>query len=171
MADKYAKTASKDTTLPISYSKISIGHLKHILHTRDITQWQTRWNNTEKGRHLHLFIPQIHTYITHKHTWTDFDLTQVLTGHGTVNSYFYRFKIKDSPLCPCDFTQEQTYNHLIYHCPLLTDYRTQLQHKTETKLNNWPVNEHELFEIFFKDFKIFCKLINIKIKQINEHYY
>ena len=44
--------------------------------------------------------------------------TTMTTGHGNIKSYLHRFKITESPPCPCG-TMEQTIDHLIFQCELL----------------------------------------------------
>jgi hypothetical protein len=39
-----------------------------------------------------------HTYIMDK---MDINLSTIITGHGKLRAYFYRFKIIEEPSCPC----------------------------------------------------------------------
>jgi hypothetical protein len=49
---------------------------------------------------------------------TNQHLTTMLTGHGNIKSYLYRFRIITSPACPCS-KNDQTTDHLLYECELL----------------------------------------------------
>jgi len=51
--------------------------------------------------------------------------TTMTTGHGNIKSYLHRFKIIESPTCPCG-TTEQTIDHLIFQCELLGNERDKL---------------------------------------------
>jgi hypothetical protein len=49
--------------------------------------------------------------------------TTMTTGHGNLKSYLHRFKITESPTCPCG-TTEYHIDHLIFQCELLGKERT-----------------------------------------------
>jgi hypothetical protein len=40
------------------------------------------------------------------------EFTTMLTGHGKLRSYLYRFGLTDNPMCPCE--EEQTTDYLIF---------------------------------------------------------
>jgi hypothetical protein len=51
-------------------------------------------------------------------------LATMLTRHGTLRAYYYRFKMKDDPECVCRMGP-QTTNHLVWECGhLLTQSET-----------------------------------------------
>jgi precorrin-6B methylase 2 len=49
----------------------------------------------------------------------------VLTAHGKTRSYLHRFKIIESPECPC-VNGNETVDHLLYQCSKLSDERGKL---------------------------------------------
>ena len=53
----------------------------------------------------------------------------IVTGHGKLKSYYYRFKIVGSPLCSCD--EEQTVGHALFKCG---KYRTERDKLKDTIL-------------------------------------
>ena len=52
------------------------------------------------------------------------ELTTILTGHGKISSYLYRFGLIDNPMCPCE-EEEQTVDHLIFKCKKLSNKRNE----------------------------------------------
>jgi len=46
----------------------------------------------------------------------------MVTGHGNIKVYSYRFKIKDSPMCSCK-RGEQTIDHKLINCELVEQER------------------------------------------------
>lgn len=50
-------------------------------------------------------------------------LTQLLTGHGGIRAYLYRFKLADSPSCVCDGATAETVDHIIRYCPRFVSLR------------------------------------------------
>ena len=170
MADKAAKAASKDSTLPECYSSISKTHLKFILRTRTLQHWQQLWDSTKNGQHLKNYIPDIQTYFNDRNITTDFHTTQLLTGHGSVNAYFKRFNIKTSGVCECDFKTEQTYRHLLYDCRLLTDQRRRLQQEITKNKGIWPVDESTMFFKHFKALRTFAVEMFEVMEKWHTHY-
>ena len=86
---------------------------------------------------------------------------QLLTGHGRLNSYFHRFKIKDNPMCPCK-KGDQTVDHVIYHCPILTAERATLIRSIVTKGLQWPISKSDLINQFKQEFIKFCNKIDLE---------
>jgi hypothetical protein len=55
---------------------------------------------------------------------TNQNLTTMMTAHGNIKAYLYRFKLSDSPTCPCG-KNDQTTDHL-FECELLISQRDSL---------------------------------------------
>jgi len=53
------------------------------------------------------------------------NFTSMVTGHGNIRSYLYRFKILETPTCPCG-TKDQRIDHLLCECELLNKERDSL---------------------------------------------
>jgi len=72
--------------------------------------------------------------------------TTLLTGHGKLRSYLYRFGLTDNPMCPCEEEEEkeeeeeeeeaeeeeETTDHLIFQCKKLRDQRNEMIKQTNT---------------------------------------
>jgi len=61
-------------------------------------QWQADWNVTTKGEITKTFFPDISVCIS-KRLRMCVKLVTVVTGHGTLRSYYHRFKVKNNPEC------------------------------------------------------------------------
>ncbi|KAE9521923.1 hypothetical protein AGLY_017657 [Aphis glycines] len=61
--------------------------------------WQTRWNNSQKGRWTHSLIGDLRAWVNKKHGSINFHLTQALSGHGCFAEYLHRFGKLNSPEC------------------------------------------------------------------------
>jgi hypothetical protein len=81
---------------------------------------------------------------------TTHKLTTMLTGHRNVNAYLHRFKISNSPTCPCGET-DQTIDYLLYECDLLRTQRDRLRSRI-TKSESWPTSKHILITKYYKAF-------------------
>jgi len=67
------------------------------------------------------------------------NFTAMTTAHGKTRSYLHRFKIIESPECPCS-NGNQTVDHLLYQCSKLNSERgTLIGHIS--KEDNWPVKK------------------------------
>ena len=63
-------------------------------------------------------IPDINLWVSRKHGEVDFFLTQLLTGHGFLRSYFVEKGILDgSPNCPECGDAVEDIEHVLFHCP------------------------------------------------------
>jgi hypothetical protein len=86
------------------------------------------------------------------------------TGHGNLKSYLHRFKMIESPTCPCG-TTEQTIDRLIFQCELLGRERDKLISGV-AKTDNWPISRNRLI---LEHFKSFSKFIHeISLEKLNE---
>ena len=83
----------------------------------------------------------------------------MVTGHGKINSYLHRFKISETPLCPCG-NQDQTTDHLLFECDLLRKERENLL-TTIRKTDVWPTSKSNLIKKHFRAFIQFTYAIVI----------
>jgi hypothetical protein len=81
------------------------------------------------------------------------NLTTTATDHGKTRAYLHRFKIIEEPTCPCG-KGDQTTDHLIFECELLTKDRDRLM-STVIQANKWPTTKQDLIKIHYKDFTKF----------------
>jgi hypothetical protein len=65
--------------------------------------------------------------------------TAMVTANGKTRSYLYRFKIIESPECPCA-NGNRTVDHLLYDCSELNNERGKLIAHI-SKEYNWPVKK------------------------------
>lgn len=84
------------------------------LKTRELTNWQSTWNTETRGRWTHRLKPTVDT----DGIKTDYYLTQLLTGHGQMNTYFRRFKLRptDGKCDNCDLDEEEDIEHILTKC-------------------------------------------------------
>jgi hypothetical protein len=88
----------------------------------------------------------------------------MVTGHGNIRPYWHRFKILETPTCPCG-TEDQTIDHLLYECELLNKERDSLI-STVLETDVWPVSKKTLIR---KHLKTFVKFTNeISFDKINK---
>ncbi|KAJ4443296.1 hypothetical protein ANN_04964 [Periplaneta americana] len=125
-ADTLAKQAAstnseyKYSTCPISYIKQKIKHTTTL-------KWNTYWNSSVKGSVTKkLFFPNVQDRLCCSQFSTDFFYTQFMTGHGKFGSYFERFRIKSAEESLYICKENQTVEHLIFHCPCDSDVRFEL---------------------------------------------
>jgi hypothetical protein len=131
--------------------------VKSELEDRSVDKWQREWNRTTKGKITKDMFPIVAERLKIKITPTH-KLTTMLTGHGNVNAYLHRFKISNSPTCPCGDT-DQTIDHLLYECDLLTT-QTHILRSRITKSENWPTSKHTLITKYYKAFISFINHIS-----------
>jgi len=71
------------------------------------------------------------------------NLSTIVTGHGTLRSYYHRLKITDDPKCVGKMGP-QTTDHLLWECELLRKQREVLKNRIKTAGGNWPITNSNL---------------------------
>jgi hypothetical protein len=128
-----------------------------------VKTWQREWDTTDNATITKDYFPlvaeRLHTKI---HITQNF--TTMVTGHGNIKSYLYRFKIIEAPTCPCG-NDNQTTEHILLECTLLNEDRERLI-AAVAKTDNWHINKDTLIKKHYKAFAKFTKQID-KIKEMN----
>ncbi|XP_053667802.1 uncharacterized protein LOC128718155 [Anopheles marshallii] len=104
-------------------------------------RWQQQWRagieqqQSSPGLKTRRLIPDISSWVGRKHGEIDFYLTQVLTGHGFLRSYFVNKGILEgSPNCPvCEHDVEDAKN-VIFHCPRFARTQHEMQQQSHTRM-------------------------------------
>ena len=76
------------------------------------------------------------------------NFTAMITAHGKTRSYLHRFKIIESPECPCS-NGNRTVDHLKYDCKKLNNEREKLIGHI-SKEDNWTIRKSELVKKYLK---------------------
>jgi len=119
-----------------------------------VKKWPKEWDQSTKGQITKQYFSDIAARLKMKLNLTHI-FTLMVTGHGNINSYLHRFKISETPSCPCA-TQDQTTDHLLFECELLRKERNDLT-TIILKTDVWPASKPELIR---KHFKAFFKFTN-----------
>lgn len=126
-------------------------------------EWQSRWDNSVKGRWTHRLIPNIERWIQRKHGEVNFHLTQVLTGHGCFAQYLNRFgKIDNAECWYCGHQVDDAF-HMVFVCDAwfsrrstvekLIGHKLEPENMVETMLKskgNWEAINNFIHTIFTK---------------------
>jgi len=131
IADNLAKEATKNKE--IMNNKIPKSQIIQVKQ-QSIERWQTQWEQTAKRSTTKVF-PNIKRRLKKRLKLTP-KFTAIVTANGKTKAYLHRFKIIDSPKCPCE-TGNQTVDHLIYECQRLQKEREALI-RSITKQDIWP---------------------------------
>ena len=83
----------------------------------------------------------------------------MVTGHGNIKAYLYRFKIKDSPMCSCK-RGEKTIDHILFNCELVEQERD-IPKAAVLRSENWPVSKDILMNKYCKNFKKFTDSLSL----------
>jgi len=133
--------------------------VKSELSENSETKWQIEWDRTTKGVTTNLYFPKVADRLKLKISVT-LNLTKMVTGHGNIKSYLYKYKILDSPICPCKLG-EQTTDHILYDCDLVKQERDKLKAEI-LRTENWPVNKDIFINKYKKNFNKFVDSIQLE---------
>jgi hypothetical protein len=81
------------------------------------------------------------------------NLTAIITGHGNMKTYLFRYKIIESPTCSCE-EGEQSVDHIIYECKLYENERDTLKAAVR-RPESWQISRNKLCTNYYKNFKEF----------------
>jgi hypothetical protein len=82
------------------YNKITKSTVTRDLREDSLIKWQSEWDNTTKVYITKGFLRVIRNKLQMKIKIIPI-FTTMVTGHGNLKSYLQRFKIIESPACPC----------------------------------------------------------------------
>ena len=98
LADQLAKKVPNRVGAT-AYSKIpKIAAIKRIQEGE--LEWQKEWNASTKGEITKSFFPDVGDRKS-KRLQMNIKLLTMVTGHGTLRTYYHRFKIINDPVCVC----------------------------------------------------------------------
>ena len=117
------------------------------------------WDCTTKGVNTKLHFPKVADRLKLKIRVTP-NLTMMATGHGNIKSYLYKYKIIDSPMCPCKIG-EQTTDRILYDCDLVKRERDKLKAEI-LRTENWPVSKDTLINRYSIMFNKFVDSIHLE---------
>ena len=108
-------------------------------------------DRTTEGATTKLYFPKVADRSKLKINVT-LNLTMMVTGHGNIKSYLYKYKIIDSSMCPCKIG-ERTTDRILCACELVKQERDKLKAEI-LRSGNWPVSKDTLInllalELFF----------------------
>jgi len=111
------------------------------LREQSVQQWQNAWGRSSKVAITKFLFLKIEDRLKLRLNATP-DFTAIVTGHGNIKSYLYKYKIIDNPMCPCK-KGDQTVDHILFDCTFLEQERDKLK-AVVTRTENWPVSYNKL---------------------------
>ena len=148
LADQLAKKAASRREGETAYSKIPKRAVIKVIKEEGEQEWQKEWNASTKGEIIKSFFPVIGDKES-KRLQMGIKLSTLVTGHGTLRSYYHRFKIIDDPECVCKMGP-QTTDHLIWECEELRKQRETLKNRIRKAGGDWPLSNADLANTSFK---------------------
>jgi len=81
-----------------------------------LSEWQSRWISSSKGRWTFNLIPDIRPWVLRSFGETNFHITQVLSGHGCFAQYLHRFGKLESSECWYCGAEVDDAQHTTFEC-------------------------------------------------------
>ncbi|GFS78737.1 uncharacterized protein TNCV_3149031 [Trichonephila clavipes] len=155
-ADWLAKAATKrkidiDVNIPKSF-------YKKITNERMMKSWNQEYLISNKGSITKKFFPTINKRLSCHHFYTNYKLTQFLTGHGNFKSYLNKFNLAPSSFCDCNIGGEENVEHVILLCSKYVRERKIIRLAFKRLNINWPPNFHQFLSTR-SAFNNFCKFV------------
>ena len=93
------------------YNRIPKSAVLSELNKQSVTQWQNKWDRTTKGATTKSFFPKIPDRLKMRISVTP-NFTTLITGHGNIKTYLYKYKIIDTP---CALAKAETRQWITYY--------------------------------------------------------
>lgn len=122
-----------------------------------ISEWQEKWERSNKGRTTYKFLPSVSN--RRRMYWIEmtFYVTQALSGHGDFNEKLMSFNLTDNSKCLCGLDDNS--RHLIMDCQLYDEDRELLKNKCREAGAIWPPVETQFMtKEIFPEFKEFVRI-------------
>jgi hypothetical protein len=155
LADQLAKEAASSRTMDECYTRFPKSAVLGDLNEQSVNQWQKEWERSSKGTTTKSFFPKITDRLKLKINATP-NITAIVTGHGNIKTYLFKYRIIESPMCSCE-EGEQSVDHIIYDCKILEQERTRLK----AVVKKWPVSKDKLSIKFYRYFNKFTDSITL----------
>jgi len=101
-----------------------------------MSEWQERWDRSEKGRWTYEFFPCVRARLKMGLT-LDHYVTQILSGHGDFGEKLHSFKLRESQLCERCGVSESA-RHVLFDCPDYRLPREALERTLMRRAYRWP---------------------------------
>jgi len=150
MADQLAKEAANNKNIEERYTKVPKSAVLCELKEQSVQQRKNEWERSSKGAITKSFFPKTEDRLILRLNATP-NFTAIITGHGNIKSYPYKYKIIDNQMCPCK-KGDQTVDHILFDCSLLEQERDKLKVMV-TRTENWPLSYNKLSIKYYKTFK------------------
>lgn len=102
---------------------------------KSLREWQNRWDATTKGRWTHRLINNVETWVNRNHGYTDFYMTQFLTGHGCFREYLYKYGHDNGVMCSFCGNENENALHIFFYCPRYNIERSQIEQQIAERLS------------------------------------
>ncbi|XP_075680726.1 uncharacterized protein LOC142646246 [Dermatophagoides pteronyssinus] len=154
IADINAKDATQLEV--VSYNTIPLSFIRSICKEAAVFEWQQRWIGSMTGLNTKIFFPSVKSRIECKNFFPNFDTTQLISGHGKLKSYLFRFNLINDSSCLCGQCNQDS-SHLLFECEKFNTLRQDFLNQIHINLDQSNMNI--IIKNFSFEFSIFCKNI------------
>jgi hypothetical protein len=121
LADQLAKVAARSKISEECYNRVPKSTVSCELKEQSVKRWKNEWERSTKGAITKSFFPNIVDRLKLRINATP-NFTAIVTGHGNIKTYLYKYKIIENSMCSCN-KGEQTVDHIIFDCKLQINER------------------------------------------------
>ena len=105
-----------------------------------IKRWDAIWRTSTTGLWTKTFFASVYSLNINTQCC---QVMQVLTGQGKLNSYLFKLKKIERPICMCA-TAEETTEHLLFYCSSFNNERLIFTNNVCKSFSQWPPALHSL---------------------------
>ena len=107
--------------------------------------WNVMYMNSNSASITKRFFPNVYTRISCHHFYTNFKITQILTGHRNFKKYLNRFNLCTNSVCDCTVGGDEDVEHILFLCSKFIPQRNVLKLALKKlNINYWPPTMNNL---------------------------
>ena len=139
LADKMAKKGANGSQLNILPAKLAKSTFRSNFNQWLWKKWDNEWttSSSDSLTQTRKFFPTLKSFEIMSCKPLSYQVTQVITGQGALNSYLFRINKVDSPLCTC-FQDIENVEHVLFVCPFYDAQRSKFKSDCVKFLKYWP---------------------------------
>ena len=115
LADLLVKRAGKNKHSATSFVPLPLTSAKEKINSMLWNRWDAIWRKSSTGLWTEILFPSVYSFNINTQSY---QVIQVLTGHGKFNSYLFKFKKIESPICMWGTTE-----HFLFYCSSFNNER------------------------------------------------
>jgi ribonuclease HI len=136
-ADRIARLSTTVSDNCVRHTKISQSLFKSKIDKWLSKIWELEWLSATTNSTIRTFFPSLSSLKVLSDT-PPRQITQIISGHCSLNAFLYKIKKTSSPRCRFCLTNDETIDHFLFCCPFFDQDRKNFRQNSLKITKSWP---------------------------------